>query len=260
MTPEKALARYYTGPYMLAAKAQALIEAEVSKGCDSSILPNPVALEPLFTPIMMPKDIMTLKERPCWTYESPPKPQDIVRYQVWLSPDQPFSWNCFELFVRQLSLASNRMGLEIAGNKERIVITLLCHHSDIPLAVTAFSSKLKFCRLSVATEHLIFDAGPQIWRDIGLCDYFPPPPYSDLLTRPDELHTSPFEALLTALANIPAPAAGIYQMRSRRHRGTCARWPVRLRPRPTTTNPSTPRQFASPLWVPARTAAAFCSH
>jgi len=90
----------HAGPYMLAAKAKALIEAEVGKGCDGNLLPNPVALEPVFSSIIVPKDIMTLKNRPCWVYENPPAHEDIVRFRVWTSPDQPFDWSCFELFLR----------------------------------------------------------------------------------------------------------------------------------------------------------------
>lgn len=212
MTPEKALATYYVGPYMRSAKAQVLIDAEVGKGCDGNILPNPVALEPVFHPITMTKDLMALKERPWWIFESPPQQQELLRYRVWLSPDQPFNWNCLELFIKQLSLVSHRIGLEITGNQKRFSITLLCHRNDVPFVTTAFLSKLKFCRLSVAAEEPVFGAEPEAWENIGFYDYFPPPPYSHLLTRPDELHTTPYEALVTAIANIPPPAVGIYQV------------------------------------------------
>ena len=75
MNPEKALATYYVGPYMRSAKAQVLIDAEVGKGCDGKIFANPVALEPVFNPITVPKDIMVLKDRLCVVYESPPSEQ-----------------------------------------------------------------------------------------------------------------------------------------------------------------------------------------
>ena len=211
MSLEKAIV-HYAGPHMLAEKAQALIDAEVGKGCDGNILPNPVALEPVFAPITVPKDLMSLKDRSSWVYESAPQQRELVRYQVWLSPDQPFNWKCLELFVRQLSLVSNRVGLEIGGNQEKIAITMLCHRSDEPVVVTAFMSKLRFCRLLVVKHELVFETTREAWEDISIYDYFPPPPYSHLLTRPDELHTSPYEALITAIANIPAPAVGLYQV------------------------------------------------
>ena len=120
---------------------------------------------------------------------------------MWLSPDQPFNWDCLELFVKQLSGVSNRVGLEITGNQKKLDITLLCHRSDIPRVTTAFLSKLKFCKLSVVTEDLVFNAEPELWKEISLYDYSPSGPYSHLLTRPDELHTTPYEALITAIRN-----------------------------------------------------------
>lgn len=208
---EKAIV-HYAGPYMLAAKAQALINTEVSKGCDGHVLPNPVALEPVFVGLNMTKDIMTLKDQPSWIYEPPPQQHELVRYQVWLSPDQSFSWKCLELFIKQLSIVSRRVGLEIWGNQRRIVITVLCHHRDDPTVVTAFLSKLRSCRLSIVGHDLVFGTTQEMWQATSLCDFFPPPPYTHLLTRPDELHSSPYEALIAAIADIPPPAQGIYQV------------------------------------------------
>ena len=211
MSVEKAIV-HYTGRHMLASKAQFLIDTEVDKGCNGNILPKPVALEPDFTPIIMPKDIMTLKDMPYWIFEEPPKQQDLVRLQVWLSPEQPFDWNYFELFIKQLSIVSNRVGLEISGNQKKLAITLLCHRSDIPVVTTSFSSRFRFCKLSVVKHDLIFDIAADDWKDISFYDYFPPPPYSHPLTQPCELRSSPYDVLITAIANIPTPAVGIYQV------------------------------------------------
>jgi hypothetical protein len=211
MSLEKALVTQ-AGPYMLAAKAQALIAAEVGKGCDAQVLHQPVALEPAFHPITVPKDIMGLADKPCSIHESPPTEQDLVRYLVWISPDQPFDWNCFELFLRQLSLVSNRVGLEIAGNQERIKIALLCHRQDTPMVCTAFQSKLKSCRLTETGHDVVFGGRPQAGGDILFYDYFPLPPYVRLMTQPNELHDCPYDGLIAAMANIPASATGLYQV------------------------------------------------
>jgi len=132
--------------------------------------------------------------------------------RVWTSPDQPFSWECFELFLKQLCLVSHRVGLEIVGNQEKITISLRCHRQDIPVVTTAFCGKLKLCKLSPLDGGLLFHISPGVWDDIRFYDYLPGPPYSHLLTRPDELHVSPYECLITAMACIPAPAVGIYQL------------------------------------------------
>ena len=197
---------------MLAAKARALVEAEVGKGCDRNLLPNPVALEPVYSQITITKDIMALKDRPCWIYENPPAEEYLVRFRVWMSPDQPFDWDCFELFLRQTCLVSNRVGLEIVGNQERIAVSLLCHKQDIPVVTTAFCGKFRLCKLSSLDSDPFFDVSPGAWEDIRFNDYLPGPPYSHLLTRPNELHVCPYECLITAMANIPAPAVGIYQV------------------------------------------------
>lgn len=202
----------HAGPYMLAAKARALIEAEVNKGCEANILPKPVALEPVFNPITVPQDIMALKDRSTWMYENPPSMNELRRFQVWMSPDQPFKWNCLELFLKQLCSVSNRVGFEIIGNQETIAITLLCHKKDVPVVTTAFCGKLKLCKLSPLKTDLFFEIESQEWETVRFYDYFPGPPYSHLLTQPNELHTSSYECLITAMANIPAPQTGIYQV------------------------------------------------
>lgn len=164
-----------------------------------------------FSPILAPKDLLTPQNGPCWVHEAPPREEDLVRYRVWISPNQPFNWNCFELFLKQLSLVTYRVGLEIAGNQERIVITMLCHRVDAPIVATAFHGKLRFCRLSLQKDSSLADMEPEAWKDVSFNDYYPAPPYSHLLTRPEELHTSPYECLITALANLPRPAVGFYQ-------------------------------------------------
>jgi hypothetical protein len=211
MSLEKALVTQ-AGPYMLAAKAQALIAAEVGKGCDSRLLHLPVALEPAYHPITVPQDIMALKDRPRCIHQSPPTEQDLVRYQVYISPDQSFDWNCFELFLKMLSLVPNRVGLEIVGNQERITIALLCHRHDIPMVHTAFQSKLKSCRLTETGHDVIFDRRSRAGGGILFYDYFPLPPYGCLLTQPTELRVCPYDGLITAMANIHAPAIGLYQV------------------------------------------------
>jgi hypothetical protein len=211
MTVGEALVTH-AGPYMLAAKAKAIVEAEVSKGCLATVLSNPVALEPSYAPITVPKDVMALADRPCWICENPPAEESIARFRVWISPDQPFNWNCFELFLRQLCLVSNRVGLEICGNQKRIAVSLICHKEDIPVVTTAFCGKLKFCKLSKLDSAPFFDIEHDVWEGIRFYDYFPAPPYSHLLTRPNELIDCPYDCLVAAMANIPAPAIGIYQV------------------------------------------------
>jgi len=50
-----------------------------------------------------------------------------------------------------------------------------------------------------------------MWKDTYFRDYFPYPPYYNLLTCPNELKTSPLRSLIMALSNIKPPAVGFYQ-------------------------------------------------
>ena len=143
--------------------------------------------------------------------EHPPNRDDIVRQQVWISPDQKFDWHRSELFLRQLCSVSHRVGLEISGNVEQILITILCHHADSAVVSAAFYGGFDRCELSTPTADPLSAMSPDAWDELALYDYFPPPPYSHLLTRPEELYVSPFEPLITAISRIPVDAFGIYQ-------------------------------------------------
>ena len=43
-------------------------------------------------------------------------------------------------------------------------------------------------------------------------DYYPSPPYSYLVTRPDELRTTLYTPIIQALAGVAPPGIGIYQV------------------------------------------------
>ena len=197
------------GPFMMAAKARALMVREVDKGCMPVILPQPLALEPPFCPIATSE--MADELSPDLIYEPIPTSEELTRYQVWISPEEPFSWNCAELFLKQLLQVSHRVGLEIIGNREKITITILCRQSDSPIILTAFQGKFRQCKLSPLKNNLLSQPDSNSWQTIQFRDYFPSPPYYHLLTRSDELHVSSYECLFTALANIKPPAMGIYQ-------------------------------------------------
>jgi len=100
-TPEEALVKM-AGPYMLGARAKAVMASEIGKGCDTMILPQPVALEPPFSPIAVPRDIESNSRLPEIIYEEAPALEDLVRLQVWISPEQEFNWDRCEMFLKQL--------------------------------------------------------------------------------------------------------------------------------------------------------------
>jgi hypothetical protein len=207
---EKALISQ-AGPHMFAAKARAIVGEEIEKGCRKDISAQPVSLEPVFNPIMGTRDLITADTQPKWIIETPPREQDLIRLQVWISPEQKFDWNRSELFLKQLYPVSHRVGLEICGNNKAITIAILCHQYDQPIINAAFSGEFERCELSYLANDTLVNIPIKNWDNLFFYDCFPSPPYSHLLTRPDELRTSPYEPLISAMTQIPDPAIGIFQ-------------------------------------------------
>ncbi|GAG38367.1 unnamed protein product, partial [marine sediment metagenome] len=83
-----------------------------------------------------------------------------------------------------------------------------------PTVRTAFSGEFELCALSDvdADDDLLRSITPRAWAKAAFCDYYPPPPYSHLMTRPEELERSPYTTLFAALANLPKTAIGLYQI------------------------------------------------
>ena len=211
MSMEKALLAK-ARPYMLAAKAKEILRREVSKGCLPEILPQSVALEPAYHPILG-GDYSPVVDCPDhWLPEEPPSEDDLVRLQIWVSPEQKCDWVRSELMLKQLSHAGRRISLEILGNQERIWTQILCHRADQPIIQAAFVGQFEQCMLTVSPSDLLRGLPAETWAEASFWDFFPPPPYSHLFTRPDELQRSPYATLISVLGQIPDPAIGIYQV------------------------------------------------
>jgi hypothetical protein len=198
--------------YMLTAKAHAILRNEVGKGCRPEIATQPVALEPPYQPIFGVKNIDSDDYASRIILEVPVAEEQLVRLQLWLSPLQKCDWKRSELFIKQLSYARNRVALEIIGNQEQIVFQLVFNQSDLPIIQAAFSSQFEQCILSVVKNDLLRCFPLETWADAKFCDFYPPPPYSHLMTRPDELIRSPYATLMSVMAQIPDSALGFYQV------------------------------------------------
>lgn len=195
-------------PHMLAARVQGIIEREVSKGCSPDITPHPVALEPAYHPISSTPELLAEQNQSDHIPESIPFAGDLIRLQLWLSPEEKFSWLDSELFLKQLRTLSHRVAFEIVGNSAKIQMQLLTHRNDLPIIQTAFRGQFERCELSGTLDnHLSLN----LWADVTFMDYFPPSPYSHLLTRPDELKVTTYRSLVAALMGIEPPAIGMYQ-------------------------------------------------
>lgn len=198
--------------HVVASKARSLIAEEVRKGCLLDISQSPVSLEPHFESISNIKESQYPHYKTNWIAETPASVGDLMRYQVWISPHQKFDWNHSELFLKQLQAASFRVGFEVSGNNEAITISFLCNRIDQPILKAAFEGEFDSCELTMMENAPLCMLPEKSWIGIQFRDYYPPPPYSHLLTRPPELQSSPLKSLLAAMASVKPPVFGIYQV------------------------------------------------
>jgi hypothetical protein len=208
---EKAiLTRAY--PQMLAAKARRWIEGEADKGCRPDIADYPVPLEPPYHPIGAIEDLGRngVSGR---LVELPADSQEWIRLRVWVSPEQSCEWNRSELFLKQLVGLRCRAAWEIVGNESGIYLQILCHPRDDPLIQAAFRGEFEQCRATpIPGGGLLAPLPRSSWDRVAFHEFYPPPPYSYLMTRPGELKRSPYTTLLAALSTVPEGAVGVYQV------------------------------------------------
>jgi len=170
-------------------KLREKIETEVVKGCTPDISPHRIDLEPQFYPLWQLRDDINNRNLWCNNEVSSIKPDHFIRLQIWISPDQKLDWIQSDLFLKQLKTIKHRAIFEVHGNRDKIVISMQTHKNDIPIVIAAFESQFDQCELTP------FQTGPgcSIFNRAnmisGFRDFFPPPPYSHLLTRPQELKT-----------------------------------------------------------------------
>lgn len=117
----------HAGPDMVANRARALVLAEVSKGCLPEISPVPVALEPLYAPVLDGNQWDAGQQTASWTVESPPREEEFLRLRIWVSPDQKCDWGRSETFLKQLSCVQHRIVWELIGNEHEIALQIQCH-------------------------------------------------------------------------------------------------------------------------------------
>lgn len=195
-------------PQILAARLNAIIEEEAGKGCAFDISPTPVALEPRYRFISQASDLINEGLDYDYIVETLPPPYELCCLQIWISPEESFSWFKSERFLKHLQKISHRVRLEISGNKTNIQMRIWVYRKDLPIILTSFQSQFERCELSSTPAN---SSNFDTWRDTLFMDFFPPPPYSDLLTQSNELKVTPFQSLICAMMEIEPPVLGFYQ-------------------------------------------------
>ncbi|MCK4341193.1 MAG: ATP-binding protein [Phycisphaerae bacterium] len=199
-------------PHMLAEKARRAVHNEASKGCQPVIRTQPVALEPRYEPIRNIKDLLASDPVNDAVPEQPVSAEHLVRLRAWIPRDFSADWRRGERFLKQLVGVNHRIGFEIIGNEAHVGISILCHQQDLPVLYAAFYGEFPRCELTIEGQRTAWGQGESGTADTLIEDYYPAPPYSHLLSRPEELRTTPFETLLATLARVPSPAVATYQV------------------------------------------------
>lgn len=187
-----------------------LLHEEIQKGCRPDVSAQPIALEPPYQPLAA----VAGRRRDGILHVVPAKPlaaKDLMRVQIWMSQAESFDWLRAERFLKQLTGTRHRVGFEIVGNQRDIKLMLLFARGDWPVIATAFEGEYSSSKLAPLEASPLDTLPSAVWGDLRLSDFYTPPPYSHLLTRPEELKTSCFDSLLMVLSNLPTTVTGIYQ-------------------------------------------------
>ena len=198
--------------HMLAERAREVVRVEASKGCRPCIANQPLALEPPYVPIRGPEQVGKGNDPIDCVIEQPPPDHEFVRLKVWVSPQQSCDWHRSELFIKQLASIQHRVALEVLGNCKEMAIQLLCHQDDLPEVRTAFDGQFELCELTRVEADRVRQLSPVAWAHSAFADLLPSPPYSHMLTGPDELKRSPYVSVLSTLSEMQPPAMGLYQV------------------------------------------------
>ena len=210
MSVEKALITQ-AGPKIAISKLREKIKTEVAKGCTPELSHHRIDLEPKFYPLWKLKDDINCRYQDRCDDVVLSKPDEFINLHIWISPDQKFDWVQSELFLKQIKTIRHRSIFEVFGNRDRIVLSIKTHRNDAPIVIAAFEGQFSLCELTPFQTKSwlpIFNRGNVV---SGFRDFFPLPPYSHLLTRPQELKNSPLSALISVISSIEPPATGLVQ-------------------------------------------------
>jgi hypothetical protein len=192
-------------PYVVTSGANALLRHEAYKCCTTELSERPVNLEPVYVPCtewqtqqVSGRDISVATEMSI--------APDMHRYQCLISEEHGLDWCRAERFLKELSGLSHWVGFEITGDEDAIVLFFLILSGDLDLVRVAFEGEFPDCEMAGESRDLRFD------NNIRFFDFLPASPYHHLQTQPETLQTSPYDAFIRAIAQLPASTRGFMQV------------------------------------------------
>lgn len=210
MSTERALIRR-AEPTLMRARLQEILQAEGYKGCDPTIAPRPVRLEPPYRPLEAIAGAEVCPEAAEPFVETDPLSGQLERFRIWISPQQEVTWERARMAIRQLQILDWRAAFEICGNSEEVVFHVGCCREDAPRLRAAIEGAFECCRVT-PTEDPVRSSLARLHDSPKFYDFYVPPPYWHRVTSSEELHLSPLATIIHELSRITPPALGLYQV------------------------------------------------
>lgn len=200
-------------PQMMAGYLRRILENEMRKGSEKAISRVPVELEPPYRWFNSSQELLDAREHPPFleaTYL--PDPSDLTRLTAWVNSAHECNWTYAEGFIRELSTLRHRLVFEVSGNQKAVHINFLCHKEDEIVLKTVFYAVFPCCELAPVSEHPLSAFPLEAWADFVFRQFNTPGPYSELLTRSNQLPNPPVRDFVSALRFVVPPSRAVYQV------------------------------------------------
>lgn len=199
----------------IAAQCVAEVEAiEGLKGCDPTLYPQPVDLEPPFANLPAPSGAPPDKRWSLVSRQTPRRISDPVILKAWCPEDNNLDWQQCNDLHKELTVLSHPIAFEIIGNSQGIWLQIVVDRSDLAVIRTTVQAEFPNVRLEEMNQDGLVDwlNKPELF--LGVEDFYPEPPYYRTMTVHEIIGGSPLAPVYVALSHLPASDLGFYRILS----------------------------------------------
>jgi hypothetical protein len=198
---------------MMAGYLRRILENEMVKGCRPDISLDPVELEPPYRWFNSAQELLDTRQQPPFVKATClPDESDLTRFTVWVNSAHIFDWFQAERFLRELQTLCHRVAFNICGNQDALEMSFLCHKEDEVVLKAVFCAVFPDCELAPAASNSLTALSSETWGSLVFKDFYTPPPYSELLTRSNQLSIPPLRDFASVLRFVAPPSVAVYQV------------------------------------------------
>lgn len=189
---------------------------EAVKGCDPTIHPEPVSIEPPFSPYELRRFLKTDDIVMDNAIPRRVKDYEKVFLTVWFSSIDDLYWQDCEILLRELSTVNNVQFL-IIGNSSRISVQLGVSKGEETPIVHAVKSCLPNAQIDISEKnsfYKFFSKGKDVSEDyeVGVRDFYAQPPYWKKLSGYEKTKSSLLLPVYSALSKLSDKQAGCFEV------------------------------------------------